>query len=146
MTKMNLSAFRRALESRQAELGNGTRNREALTIETSADELDRIQDASDRDYAMRSLARLQRVARSEYRSSPHRRWDVWNLRGLPDGNQSEAPGCHSMGLIVYCLPRCCRSRTANARERNVAGWGGLSPVPKGFVRARTIVEKNGCSL
>ena len=57
MTKMNLSAFRRALESRQAELGNGTRNREALTIETSADELDRIQDASDRDYAMRSLAR-----------------------------------------------------------------------------------------
>jgi DnaK suppressor protein len=57
MTKIKLSAFRRALESRQTELGNGSRNRQALAIETSADELDRIQDASDRDYAMSTLER-----------------------------------------------------------------------------------------
>ncbi len=35
MTKTELNAFRRALESRLTELGNGTRNREALAIETS---------------------------------------------------------------------------------------------------------------
>ena len=35
----------------------GTRNREALAIETSPDELDRIQHASDRDYAMSDLER-----------------------------------------------------------------------------------------
>jgi DnaK suppressor protein len=57
MTKTELNAFRRALESRQAELGNGNRNREALAIEMSPDELDRIQHASDRDSAMGNLER-----------------------------------------------------------------------------------------
>jgi len=57
MTKTELNTFRRALESRQAELGNGNRNREALAIETSPDELDRIQHASDREWAMSSLER-----------------------------------------------------------------------------------------
>ncbi|HWZ33210.1 MAG TPA: TraR/DksA family transcriptional regulator [Bryobacteraceae bacterium] len=57
MTKIELSAFRRALDNTRSELENGNRNREALAIETSADELDRIQHASDRDYAMSSLER-----------------------------------------------------------------------------------------
>ncbi len=57
MTNMKLSTFRRALENRQIELGNGTRNREALAIAVSADELDRIQDASNRDYAISNLER-----------------------------------------------------------------------------------------
>src|ERR1700676_1697694 len=55
MTKTELNLFRRALENRQAELGNGIRNREALAIETSPDELDRIQHANDRDYAMNNF-------------------------------------------------------------------------------------------
>ena len=57
MTKTQLNAFRRALENQQTELGNGNRNREALAIETSPDELDRIQQASDRDYVIRDLER-----------------------------------------------------------------------------------------
>ncbi len=57
MTKTELSAFRMALENRQTDLGNTNRNREALAIETSSDELDRIQQASDRDYAMSNLER-----------------------------------------------------------------------------------------
>jgi len=57
MTKTELNAFRRALENRQTELGNGNRNREALAIETSPDELDRIEQASDRDYAISHLER-----------------------------------------------------------------------------------------
>lgn len=55
MTKTKLNEFRKTLENKQAELGN--RNREALDIETSADALDRIQHASERDYAMSSLER-----------------------------------------------------------------------------------------
>jgi DnaK suppressor protein len=55
MTKIELKAFRRILETRQAELGNGIRNREALAVETSPDELDRIQHASERDYAMNNF-------------------------------------------------------------------------------------------
>ena len=57
MTTTELRAFRRALENRQTELGNGNGNREAFAIETSPDELDRIQQAGDRDYAISNLER-----------------------------------------------------------------------------------------
>jgi DnaK suppressor protein len=57
MTKIELTAFRRALENRQIEIVNERTNREALAIETSPDELDRIQQASDRDYAISNLER-----------------------------------------------------------------------------------------
>jgi DnaK suppressor protein len=65
MTKNELNTFRRSLENQRTELGNGNKNREALTIETSPDDLDRIQHASERDYAMgyleRSSNRLREV-------------------------------------------------------------------------------------
>src|ERR1017187_6295048 len=57
MTKMELNAFRSVLESLQTDLRNGSRSREALAIETSPDELDRIQHASDRDMAIDNLER-----------------------------------------------------------------------------------------
>ena len=57
MTKNELNGFRRALENKLLEIGNGSSNREALAIETSPDELDRIQNANDRDYAMGNLER-----------------------------------------------------------------------------------------
>jgi hypothetical protein len=72
MTKTELNAFRRALENRQTELGNGNRNREALAIETSPDELDRIQCASDREWAMHNLDRHSnwlREVRTHYAAS-----------------------------------------------------------------------------
>ena len=57
MNKVELNAFRSALESRQTDIRNGSRNREALTIETSPDELDRIQYANARDMAIGNLER-----------------------------------------------------------------------------------------
>jgi DnaK suppressor protein len=57
MTTTELSAFRKTLENRQTELGNENRSREALAIETSPDELDRIQHASERDHAISNLER-----------------------------------------------------------------------------------------
>jgi DnaK suppressor protein len=57
MTKIELNGFRRALNNKLLEIGNGGTNREALAIETSPDELDRIQNANDRDYAMGNLER-----------------------------------------------------------------------------------------
>ncbi len=57
MTKTELNAFRRALENRQAELAKGNRNREALAIETSPDELDRIQHSQERELAIGALDR-----------------------------------------------------------------------------------------
>ena len=57
MTKTELNPFRRTLKNKQAELGKGSRSREALAIETSPDDLDRIQNTNDRDYAMGNLER-----------------------------------------------------------------------------------------
>jgi DnaK suppressor protein len=57
MTKIKLNAFRRALENRLAELGNGNRNREVIAIESVPDEMDRIQHVSERDFAISSLER-----------------------------------------------------------------------------------------
>jgi DnaK suppressor protein len=57
MTKTELNTFRKTLENRQTELESGSRNREALAIETSPDELDRIQHASNREEAIGNLER-----------------------------------------------------------------------------------------
>jgi RNA polymerase-binding transcription factor len=56
MTAIELERFSKTLRARQAEL-RGYRNREALAIENSADELDRIQHAQERDFAMAVLDR-----------------------------------------------------------------------------------------
>jgi RNA polymerase-binding transcription factor len=57
MRKTELSGFRRTLETRRDELEKGNWNREALAIDTSPEELDRIQNASNRDWAMGNLER-----------------------------------------------------------------------------------------
>ena len=57
MTKTEWNAFKRILNRRQMELGASNGSRESLAIGNSSDELDRTQDASDRDYAMSSLER-----------------------------------------------------------------------------------------
>jgi len=55
MTKTELNEFRRALGKKVTEIGSG--NREALVIERTSDELDRVQNANDRDYSMGNLER-----------------------------------------------------------------------------------------
>lgn len=71
MTKVKLTAFRRDLESRLAELENRNRNREVIAIESIPDAMDRVQHVSDRDYAISSLernsSRLGEVRRALYR-------------------------------------------------------------------------------
>ena|SRR5580658_2077335 len=63
MTKIELNAFRRLLENKQAELAKGNRNREALAIETSPDELDRIQHSQERELAIGALDRNSTLLR-----------------------------------------------------------------------------------
>jgi DnaK suppressor protein len=57
MTSTQLDSFRKALESRAAELENRSRNRETLATDSSADELDRIQQAGNQEFAMNNLER-----------------------------------------------------------------------------------------
>ncbi len=50
-------AFRALLKAKQAQLSDGREFRETLAVEATPDELDRIQQASDRDLAVGSLQR-----------------------------------------------------------------------------------------
>ena len=71
MTKTKLDEFRRALESKLAELGHGSRNREVIAVESIPDEMDRVQHVTDRDYAISSLERNSRRL-GEVRRALHR--------------------------------------------------------------------------
>lgn len=57
MTEIELNKFRNALAARQKELEGLIRNREAASIETSADTLDQIQHAAERERVLETLAR-----------------------------------------------------------------------------------------
>jgi DnaK suppressor protein len=57
MTKNELSAFRKTLEAKLNDLANGNKNRDALVIESSPDELDRIQNSQERELAIGALDR-----------------------------------------------------------------------------------------
>ena len=57
MIKNELKRFHAVLSAKHSELEKVTRNREGLTIETSPDELDRIQHATEREIAIGHLAR-----------------------------------------------------------------------------------------
>ena len=57
MTKNEVNRFRSILLAREAELEGAIRDREALAIDTSPDELDRIQHATEREMAIHNLER-----------------------------------------------------------------------------------------
>src|ERR1700722_19946948 len=57
MTKSELNKYRNVLEAEQAELVRMIRNRDGIVIEKSADALDEVQYATERELAIRSLDR-----------------------------------------------------------------------------------------
>ena len=63
MTKNELNGFRSALQNRKAELESRNRSRDDLAIETSPDELDRIQDRQERELAIGTLDRNSTLLR-----------------------------------------------------------------------------------
>lgn len=64
MTKQELSKFKKILEARQEELERVVRNRDAITIEKSADALDEVQHAAERELAIRNLDRESQMLRN----------------------------------------------------------------------------------
>jgi len=57
MTKHELKGFRNVLGAKETEWANAIRNREAIAIETSADALDQIQHATERELELGRLSR-----------------------------------------------------------------------------------------
>ena len=58
-----MSAVKEILARKEAELGRVLRNRDGIVIETSADQMDQIQYASERDVAMRNVDRESSLLR-----------------------------------------------------------------------------------
>ena len=64
MTKSEINKFKKILETKQAELEKIVRNRDAIAIEKSADALDEVQHASERELAIRNLDRESNLLRA----------------------------------------------------------------------------------
>jgi len=93
MTKAELTKFKKILETKQDELERIVRNREAITIEKSADALDEVQHASERELAIRNLDRESNLLRN-VRSA---------LRRIEDG---------SFGICLHCEEEISPKRVA----------------------------------
>ena len=93
MTKTELSNFKKILEEKQDELERIVRNRDAITIEKSADALDEVQHAAERELAIRNLDRESNLLRN-VRSA---------LRRIEDG---------SFGTCMHCEEEISPKRLA----------------------------------
>ncbi|MBM3796302.1 MAG: TraR/DksA family transcriptional regulator [Acidobacteria bacterium] len=63
MTKTDFNRFWQVLEGKQTELGRFLRNREGIAIEKNADALDEVQQAAERELAIRNLDRESELLR-----------------------------------------------------------------------------------
>ncbi len=71
MTKVETNKFKTILEAKQSELAHALRNREAISVENSADAIDEVRHAAERELAIRNLDRESRVLR-QVRNALHR--------------------------------------------------------------------------
>src|SRR5690242_14025551 len=93
MTKTELNKFKKILETKLEELERIVRNRDAITIEKSADALDEVQHAAERELAIRNLDRESNLLRN-VRSA---------LRRIDDG---------SFGVCLHCEEEISPKRLA----------------------------------
>jgi DnaK suppressor protein len=64
MTKQEVNKYKEVLETRQAELMEVLKNRDGITIEKSPDALDEVQNAAERELAIRNLDRESNLLRN----------------------------------------------------------------------------------
>jgi DnaK suppressor protein len=93
MTKTEVNKFKKILENKQDELERIVRNRDAITIEKSADALDEVQHAAERELAIRNLDRESNLLRN-VRSA---------LRRIEDG---------TFGVCLHCEEEISPKRIA----------------------------------
>jgi DnaK suppressor protein len=93
MTKIEVGKFKKILETKQEELERIVRNRDAITIEKSADALDEVQHASERELAIRNLDRESNLLRNVRAA----------LRRIEDG---------SFGTCLHCEEEISPKRVA----------------------------------
>jgi DnaK suppressor protein len=103
--------FQEILERKQAELGRVLRKRDDIAIEKSADQMDEIQYATERDLAIRSVDRDSTLLRAVKAA----------LGRIHDGSYGTCIACESpisprRLAAVPWAPRCIRCQEAADRE------------------------------
>ncbi len=93
MTKIEMSKYKKILENKQDELERIVCNRDAITIEKSADALDEVQHAAERELAIRNLDRESNLLRNVRLA----------LRRIEDG---------SFGVCLHCEEEISPKRVA----------------------------------
>jgi DnaK suppressor protein len=121
-----MSGFQEILEQKEAELVGVLRNRDGIVIEKSADQMDEIQFATERDLAIRNVDRESNLLR-----------DVKNaLRRIHEGTFGACMDCESpispkrLGAVpwaAYCIQ--CQEAAEQARAN------GTEPLPAALLNA-----------
>lgn len=113
MTKTDTAKYKQILEAKQAELAGVLRNRDAITIEKSPDALDEVQNAADRELAIRNLDRESKLL-SNVRAA---------LRRIDDGTYGTCVHCeeeispkriNAVPWTPYCID--CQEQADRAQE------------------------------
>ena len=113
MTKTDINKYKEILETRQAELAEVLRNREAITIEKSPDALDEVQNAAERELAIRNLDRESNLLRNVRAA----------LRRIEDGAFGTCVHCeeeisikriNAVPWTPYCI--ACQEQADRAQE------------------------------
>ncbi|MGA2148198.1 MAG: TraR/DksA family transcriptional regulator [Bryobacteraceae bacterium] len=117
-TPSNVNGFQEILERKAAELTGVLRRRDGIAIEKSADQMDEIQYASERDLAIRNVDRDSAMLR-ELKAA---------LRRIHDGSFGTCMDCESAIspkrlAAVPWAPRCIQCQ--DAADRDARENGGL---------------------
>jgi DnaK suppressor protein len=116
MTETELNKFRTILEGRKADLEQIVRDRDGIMIEKSADALDEVQRAAERDLAIRNLNRESDLLRN-VRSA---------LRRIEDGSYGVCVECEEeispkRLVAVPWAPYCIHCQEQADRNHDDAG-------------------------
>ena len=107
-----INGFQAALERKEAELDRVLQNREGIAIEKSADQMDEIQYASERELAMRNVDRESNLLRQVKAA----------LRRIGDGSFGTCVECESaisprrLAALPWAL-RCIQCQEVSDRDR-----------------------------
>jgi len=106
-----MGAFQEILKRKEAELGQGLRKRDDIAIEKSADQMDQIQYATERDLAIRNVDRDSTLLRAVKAA----------LRRIDDGSFGTCIACDSAIsprrlAAVPWAPRCIKCQEEADRE------------------------------
>jgi len=117
-TPSNVNGFQEILERKAAELTGVLRRRDGIAIEKSADQMDEIQYASERDLAIRNVDRDSAMLR-ELKAA---------LRRIHDGSFGTCMDCESAIspkrlAAVPWAPRCIQCQ--DAADQDARENGGL---------------------